>query len=214
MPYVQLDGVQIQHGQLPRLPNKCYIVAHTLDEELNTEILGNLTKVLKAKPKLIINISRDDVDIGRMKTLVPCPWIVLTNVSKVSITCPGCGTTHRGIWKKNFSSRIKGVGSFSKNLQPPLCCNEIQGRTLRVTHTNFGKAFGTKDGKIDTSTHEGHFLNNFLKKYQIKPTFRNANFIWGKLDNKTKIWNGMIGNVSSIKFKKFISRSIISFNFK
>ena len=133
------------------------------------------------------------------RTVVPCPWIVLTNFSKVSIRCPGCGTTHRGIWNKNFASRAKGVGSFSKNLQPPLCCNEIQGRTLRVTHNNLGKSFGAKDGKIDTSTYEGYILNTFLEKYQIQPRLRNANFIWGKVDNQTNLWNGMIGNVSYYK---------------
>ena len=124
------------------------------------------------------------------------PWIVLTNNYKVSITYPGSGTTHHGLWSKAISERARGIGSFSKNLQYQLFCDMLKGKRLRISYNNDGNFWNmTNNGNMDTGTYEGYLMHTFTQKYQLQTEFLNANWQWGSFDEKTKLWNGGVGNV-------------------
>ena len=127
------------------------------------------------------------------------PWIVVTNYHKVSVICQGCGTTHHGHWNKRSSNRVKGIGSYDRNFQKPLCCNKLNGNNIKISYNNYGKFWDMKkNSKIEANTYEGFLMESFLQKYELKSKFINANWKWGSLDAKTKLWNGGVGNVSNI----------------
>ena len=48
---------------------------------------------------------------------------------------------------------------------------------------------------LDRQKFEGNILGLLLDKYEISPTFINANFKWGSIDPDTGKWTGMVGNV-------------------
>ena len=95
------------------------------------EFIENMTKILSARPKLVLTIIEND----QMTNLeydesILFPWIVLTNNYKVTITCPGCGITHHGLWNKKVADKAGGIGSFSKNLQQPVCCDMLKEKKI------------------------------------------------------------------------------------
>ena len=51
---------------------------------------------------------------------------------------------------------------------------------------------------MDTHTYEGYLINSFIEIYQLKADYLNANLMWGSFDEKTKLWNGGVGNVSKL----------------
>ena len=101
------------------------------------------------------------------------PWIVLSNNYKVAITCPGCGTTHHGLWSVAVSDKARGIGSFTQNLQQPLCCMKTRGRRLTIGHRNGSNwVWRMIDNKtIDSTTYEGFVMDSFIRKNQLQPTF-------------------------------------------
>ena len=201
---VNLDEAQwtnTEQLQKPRLTNKCYFLVLKQDDNLNNdrinEVIQNLTKILNERPKIVLEIRETDkanLVVDGSNSWIP--WIVLSNYNKVAITCPGCGVTKYGLWNRKLTDKAKGVGSFSKNLQQPVCCNKIEGKELRITHVNWGKYWNMNANNIDTTTYHGYIMKTFLQKYQIRATFLDANFDWGTQDEETKLWTGMVGNVS------------------
>ena len=63
------------------------------------------------------------------------------NNKQVSITCPGCGITQRGTWNPKLPEHLKGIGSFSMNLEQPICCNGLRGKELRISYNNYKNMF-------------------------------------------------------------------------
>ena len=192
------------NGQEPSVnfTNKCYIVVFKEDDNINfssaKELIKNMTKALVARPKLVLTMTENNDKMTKYEydESILFPWIVLTNNYQVSITCPGCGTTHRGLWNKKISQRARGIGSFSKNLRHPLCCDMLKEKKLRISYNNAGKFWNmTNSGNVDTGTYEGYLLHTFAQKYQLQTEFLNANWEWGSFDENTKLWNGGVGNV-------------------
>ena len=117
--------------------------------------------------------------------------------SGVSVICPGCGVTRRGVWDRRLAARARKVGAFSRNLDRPLCCDRLKGRPLRVTYNNYPNFFGmTEEGELDMKSHEPDILHLFIRKYGLIPSYRNAKFKWGSQNITTGIWDGLVGNVS------------------
>ena len=161
--------------------------------------IKNMSKILRARPKLVLTMTENNKEMTKLEydESVLFPWIVLTNYYMVSITCPGCGTTHKGLWSKTFSNRARGTGLFSKNLQQSLCCDKLRGKTIRISYNNWATMFEMKNSnEIDTGSTEGYLMNTFIIKNQLVPEYINANFKWGSLDKETNLWNGGVGNVS------------------
>ena len=133
-----------------------------------------MTKILTARPKLVLTMTEND----QMTNLeydesILFPWIVLTNHHKVSITCPSCGIIHYGMWNKNLSDRSRGIGSFTKNFQQPLCCNKLRGKSLTIGYTEHCEFWWSMfDNKtINSTMYEGFIMDSFIKKHQANPTF-------------------------------------------
>ena len=187
----------------PDLRNKCFFVLLKEDDNINfttaRELIMNMSKILVARPKLVLTLTENDDQMTNLETdeSILFPWIVLTNHRKVAITCPGCGTTHHGLWRQDISDRARGIGSFTKNLQQPLCCDKIRGRKIRISY-NYKVSFWDmkNSNQIDTGTIEGNLMNTFIVKNKLVPEYINANFKWGSLDKETNLWNGGVGNVS------------------
>ena len=73
----------------------------------------------------------------------------------------------------------------------------LNGNRITISYNNWGKFWGMKNAsKIEMGTYEGYLMESFIQKYKLKATYLNANFKWGSLDKKSKLWNGGVGNVS------------------
>ena len=161
---VNLDEIHWTNEQQPslELKNYCYFVLLNQDDNINLstakEVIKNVTKILGRRPKLVLTITTTNDKMANFEfdESVLFPWIVLTNNYMVSITCPGCGTTHKGLWSKTISDRARGRGSFSKNLQQSLCCDKLRGQTIRISYNNFATMWDMKtSNEIDTGSTEG-----------------------------------------------------------
>ena len=105
-----------------------------------------MTKILSARPKLVLTIiENDQINNLEYDESILFHWIDLTNNYKVAITCPGCGT-HHGLWSKQISDRVRGPGSFTKNLQQHLdhCCDKIRGRSLTISYLIISIEYSSK----------------------------------------------------------------------
>ena len=158
-----------------------------------------MTLILSARPKLVLTMTENNDSMTNLAydESIWFPWIVLTNNYKVAITCPGCGTTHHGLWSNKLSDR--GIGSFTKNLKQPLCCDRLNGRKIRISYNNNFQFWTMKKNNsiINTAKYEGYLIFSFKEKYKLEPEFLHANQKWGSYDKKTKLWNGGVGNVST-----------------
>ena len=204
---VNLDEIHWTNEQQPslELKNYCYFILLNQDDNINLstakEVIKNVTKILGRRPKLVLTITTNNDKMANFEfdESVLFPWIVLTNNYKVTITCPGCGITHHGLWNKKVADKAGGIGSFSKNLQQPVCCDMLKEKKLRISYNNAGKFWNmTNSGNVDTGTYEGYLMHTFTKKYQLQTEFLNANWKWGSFDEKTKLWNGGVGNVCKL----------------
>ena len=141
------------------------------------EFVEKMTKILFARPKVVLVMTENDNMTNiEYDESIWFPWIVLTNYDKVAITCPGCGTTHHGLWGKTVKEKARGIGSFTKNLQQPLCCDKMRGRSFTIEYyERFGKwEWEMIDERtINTESYEGFIMDSFIKKNEIKPTFTN-----------------------------------------
>ena len=110
---VNLDDIQwTNYGQEPSLElrNSCYfLLMEQTDNNINftttKDFIKNVSNVLVARPKLVLTLTKNDDQMTNLikDDSVSFPWIVLTANYKVAITCPGCGTTHHGLWSKKVS---------------------------------------------------------------------------------------------------------------
>ena len=184
-----------------KLKNKCYYLLINQDDNIDfkttKQFIETLSTLLVARPKLVLlmtegfqnkNLFHDDS--------IVFPWMVLTNYHKVSITCPGCATTHHGLWSSNLSNR--GIGSFTKNLKQPLCCDRLNGQKIRISYNNNFQfwTMENNNSRINTAKYEGYLMDSFIEKYKLEPEFLHANQKWGSYDKTTNLWNGGVGNVS------------------
>ena len=132
------------------------------------EFIENMTKILSARPKLVLTIIEND----QMTNLeydesILFPWIVLTNNYKVTITCPGCGITHHGLWNKKVADKARGIGSFSKNLQQPVCCDMLKEKKIRMTSFFYHRKGNMHERwKVDSV-----LVDLFIQKYQLESEF-------------------------------------------
>ena len=178
--------------------NKCYFLVFAMDQQGNVttkSLIDHLTKTLVARPKFVLVMTQLQND-NTISESFSFPLIHLTSQRQVSLTCPGCGTTHHGLWSKRLPGEVKGVGSFTNNLRQPLCCHPLRGMRFRTSYNNYGKSWNMKNNdSLDPATYEGWLMDTFAQKYQLRMEFLNANWKWGAIDKKTGLWNGGIGNV-------------------
>ena len=141
---------------------------------------------MKTSPKLVMMAS-DEIPTTLSDEIFTTVVSLVKNV--VTISCPNCGVIRRGIWKAQSK-----LLTFS-NLEKPICCNKFKNKLMRITHNNWGSFIKVENGVLDRTKFEGNILGLFLDKYEIAPTFINANFKWGSIDPDTGKWTGMVGNV-------------------
>ncbi len=71
---------------------------------MTKELIVNLTKILSVGPTFVLTITEEPGTTSLLPDdSISFTWITLANQSKVTITCPGCGTTAR------FESSDRGV---------------------------------------------------------------------------------------------------------
>ena len=112
---IQVGGSPWIHQQLSglRLRTRCYIPiiqqAHRdMADHIRTTIIG-LVEVVRDNPRMVL-VMRGGGGIANdvlPTSLFSCPWVVLTKHSRVAVTCPGCGTTHAGLWNPLLSDQLK-----------------------------------------------------------------------------------------------------------
>ena len=150
-----------------------------------TEFIEKMAYILSERPKLVLTMTESNDKMTNLDydQSIWFPWIVLTNSSKVAITCAGRGTTHHGLWRKTVSDKARGTGSFTKNLQNPLCCDKIRGGSLTIGYDMSQFEYDEQNWKlvdkitIDSSTYHGFLMDTYIKGNQIKPTFHHADHV-------------------------------------
>ena len=135
IPSLQVD-LDVDISKL-KLENKCYylLINHDDNTNFNTtkQFIEPLSTTLAARPNLVLIMTELEVFQTNLfnDDSIVFPWMVLTNYHMVSITCPGCGTTHHGLWSNKLSHSHRGIGSFTKNLKQPLCCDRLNAKKIR-----------------------------------------------------------------------------------
>ena len=71
----------------------------------------------------------------------------------------------------------------------------LASREIRIAYNRLPPLFDVINQEVDSTTLEGPFLETFLEKYDLRPTFVNANYNWGSKNETSGIWDGLIGLV-------------------
>ena len=171
---------------LHTLHNKCYIILLSHQDSLGlVEMVANK---MSHKPSLVIYI--DFLDLASVNSLGVHhePWARYVPGSQIiSMTCAGDGIVRRGLLFDLHGS----LGNVEE------ACS-LRGKELRIAHNMLPPYFAVYNGTIDQTTLESQFLQSFIEKFSLRPTFLFAQQTWGSRNKTSGIWNGIVGLVGKI----------------
>ncbi|XP_023349000.1 uncharacterized protein LOC111717785 [Eurytemora carolleeae] len=94
-----------------------------------------------------------------------------------------------GLWS-NYLNRVV----FNRN-QDIRRIDSLYNKHFRIAYNVYTPKFDVKNGKPDSETYEGYYLNTFIDKYKLTTNLIFANNSWGLPDPVTNTWNGIVGVV-------------------
>ena len=146
-----------------------------------------MTKKMGQNPSLVVYMGAPDqnnVDLDDHHE----PWVKYVPGSRtISVTCAG-----DGIVKKGLLYDLPGSLGNIKNT-----CT-VRKKEIRIAHNMLPPYFAVHNGSIDQTNLESPFLQTFLEKFSLRPSFLFAQQVWGSLNKTSGIWNGILGLVRYI----------------
>ena len=100
----------------------------------------------------------------------------------ITVTCQGF--VRRGV-----------LFALSHSLGPVDDMCSMKNKEIRIAFNKAPPMFDVNEGKVESATLEGAVLDIFLEKNNLRPTFIHAKQIWGKQDETSGLWDGVIGLV-------------------
>ena len=105
----------------------------------------------------------------------------------ISVTCAGDGIVRKGL--------LYDIHGSLGNVED--ACS-LKNREIRIAHNMLPPYFAVHNGTIDQNNLESPFLQTFLDKFSLRPSFFFAQQAWGSLNKTSGIWNGIVGLVRHI----------------
>ena len=171
---------------LPIFPNKCYI--SVLSHQTSLEIMRKIVEHIGHQPSLVVIIDTHQQIQSNMLGEHHEPWVrYVPSSSVITVTCSGDGIIRRGLlWDLKSS-----LGHFKD-----VCT--MRNKELRIACNVLHPFFVVKDETIDMTTLESPFLQTFLERFSLHPSFHFAQQKWGSKNKSSGIWNGVVGMVRKL----------------
>ena len=175
---------------LPELHNNCYIILLSNQDSLG--LVENVASKMSQRPSLVVYI--DGPGLTSLSLGIHHePWVrYVPGSQNISMTCAGDGIVRRGLLYD-----LPGSLGFLEEV-----CS-LRNKEIRIAHNMLPPYFAVYNGTIDKTTLESPFLQTFIERFSLFPSFFFAQQTWGSQDKTTGIWNGIVGLVGNIIFPNF-----------
>ena len=144
----------------------------------------------------------EDVTMMAKMDQIPSMVVYMGKVDHVNSTGPYHGLLFEySHWSPVITVTCRGLVrqgvlyALSHSLGPVNDICSMETKEIRISYNKASPLFAVNKEEVDSATIEGAVLDTFLKKYNLRPTFIHAKQLWGAKNEKTGLWNGIIGLV-------------------
>ena len=142
-----------------------------------------LVAMMEQMPTLVV--CKGKLDLTLFLNRVPYHGLLIEYLpgrSDITVTCTG-------LFRRGVLYNLTNSLGHMKDV-----CR-LASREIRIAYNRLPPLFDVINQEVDSTTLEGPFLETFLEKYDLRPTFVNANYNWGSKNETSGIWDGLIGLV-------------------